>query len=247
MNDPARIEPLSSVKYSAMAAGGRVVVGRARGLRERDPDHPEDDGENAGQRRQAVQQLKPIPPSSTCESPPARATERPDATRRPGRLERALGVRAEDREHDALERHRLVLSHCCHHEPRALVEREASDAGAERGKRQRTRSELVRHLEHAARRSRDELGGGAQILAHDRPVNHVLRLERSRPRSPRPRRPESGRAPTASRSISAPPARLIAPATPAPIQRWSFAAFAIASTSSAVMSPSTTSIRTEET
>src|SRR5205807_6506966 len=46
---------------------------------------------------------------------------------------------------------------------------------------------------------------------------------------------------TASRSISSPPARLIAPATPAPIHRWSLAAFPIASTSSDVMSPSTTS------
>src|SRR5581483_6659162 len=46
---------------------------------------------------------------------------------------------------------------------------------------------------------------------------------------------------TASRSISSPPARLSAPATPAPIHRWSFAAFATASTSSAAMSPSTTS------
>src|SRR5829696_7046267 len=45
---------------------------------------------------------------------------------------------------------------------------------------------------------------------------------------------------TASRSISSPPARLIAPATPAPIQSASFAAFVIASTSSTVMSPSTT-------
>src|SRR5581483_3498348 len=46
---------------------------------------------------------------------------------------------------------------------------------------------------------------------------------------------------TASDSIPAPPARLIAPATPAPIQRWAFAAFAIASTSSRAMSPSTIS------
>src|SRR5262245_8690068 len=49
---------------------------------------------------------------------------------------------------------------------------------------------------------------------------------------------------TASRSISAPPAPLIAPATPAPIQRWLFAAFAIASTSSSAMLPSTTSSST---
>src|SRR5262245_20939809 len=46
---------------------------------------------------------------------------------------------------------------------------------------------------------------------------------------------------TASRSISAPPTPLIARATPAPIQRWLFAAFAIASTSSSAMLPSTTS------
>ena len=46
----------------------------------------------------------------------------------------------------------------------------------------------------------------------------------------------------ASRSISSPPARLIAPATPPPIQSRLFAAFAIASTSSAVMSPSRTEI-----
>src|SRR5918995_3782350 len=45
---------------------------------------------------------------------------------------------------------------------------------------------------------------------------------------------------TASRSISSPPARLIAPATPAPIHSWLFAAFAIASASRALMSPSTT-------
>src|SRR4051794_19081971 len=45
----------------------------------------------------------------------------------------------------------------------------------------------------------------------------------------------------ASRSISSPPARLMAPATPAPIQRPLFAAFATTSTSSSVMSPSTTS------
>ncbi len=49
---------------------------------------------------------------------------------------------------------------------------------------------------------------------------------------------------TASRSISSPPARFSAPATPAPIHRWSFAAFATASTSSAAMSPSTTSSST---
>src|SRR5919201_6339827 len=42
---------------------------------------------------------------------------------------------------------------------------------------------------------------------------------------------------TASRSISAPPGRLIAPATPAPIQSSLLAALAIASTFSAVMSP----------
>src|SRR5690349_2349493 len=46
---------------------------------------------------------------------------------------------------------------------------------------------------------------------------------------------------TASRSISSPPARLIAPATPAPIHGWSLAALAIASKPSAAMSPSTTS------
>ena len=46
---------------------------------------------------------------------------------------------------------------------------------------------------------------------------------------------------TASRSISSPPARLIAPATPAPIQRRSLAALAIASSANAAMSPSTTS------
>ena len=46
---------------------------------------------------------------------------------------------------------------------------------------------------------------------------------------------------TASSSISSPPARRIAPATPAPIQSWLFAAFAIASTRSCVMSPSITS------
>src|SRR5215207_455949 len=45
---------------------------------------------------------------------------------------------------------------------------------------------------------------------------------------------------TASRSISPPPARLIAPATPAPIHSSLFAALAIASASRAVMSPSTT-------
>src|SRR5215208_2363991 len=52
--------------------------------------------------------------------------------------------------------------------------------------------------------------------------------------------------PTASRSISSPPARLIAPATPLPIQRWLLAAFAIASPSRAVMSPSTTSSSVKE-
>src|SRR5215218_6615493 len=51
---------------------------------------------------------------------------------------------------------------------------------------------------------------------------------------------------TASRSISSPPARLIAPATPAPIHKWLFAAFAIASTLSEVMSPSLTSNSAKE-
>src|SRR5215207_9787013 len=51
---------------------------------------------------------------------------------------------------------------------------------------------------------------------------------------------------TASRSISSPPARLIAPATPPPIQSRSFAALPIASTSSAVMSPSRTSSSVKE-
>src|SRR5215210_3587334 len=50
---------------------------------------------------------------------------------------------------------------------------------------------------------------------------------------------------TASRSISAPPALLIAPATPAPIHRWSLAAFAMASTSRRAMSPSITSSSTQ--
>src|SRR5437879_9219235 len=45
----------------------------------------------------------------------------------------------------------------------------------------------------------------------------------------------------ASRSISSPPARLRAPATPAPIQSRSFAAFATASASTDAMSPSLTS------
>src|SRR5512142_2383958 len=51
---------------------------------------------------------------------------------------------------------------------------------------------------------------------------------------------------TASRSISSPPARFSAPATPAPIQSALFAAFATASTSSAAMSPSTSSISTAQ-
>ena len=42
---------------------------------------------------------------------------------------------------------------------------------------------------------------------------------------------------TASLSISGPPARFNAPATPAPIQRWLFAAFTIASTLAWLMSP----------
>src|ERR671910_483041 len=51
---------------------------------------------------------------------------------------------------------------------------------------------------------------------------------------------------TASRSISSPPERLIAPATPPPIQSRLFAAFPIASTSRAVMSPSRTSSSVKE-
>ena len=49
---------------------------------------------------------------------------------------------------------------------------------------------------------------------------------------------------TASRSTSAPPARLRAPATPAPIHRRSLAAFTTTSTANVAMSPSTTSTRT---
>src|SRR4029453_1938595 len=42
----------------------------------------------------------------------------------------------------------------------------------------------------------------------------------------------------ASASISRPPRALIAPATPAPIQKWLFAALTMASVASAAMSPS---------
>ena len=49
---------------------------------------------------------------------------------------------------------------------------------------------------------------------------------------------------TASHSTSGPPARLSAPATPAPIHSSLLAAFATASTANVAMSPSTTSMLT---
>src|SRR5207249_131040 len=58
-------------------------------------------------------------------------------------------------------------------------EREAADARAERGQREGGAAELVRHLEAATSRALDQLAVRAQVLAHDRSVDHVARPQPS--------------------------------------------------------------------
>src|ERR1700745_425154 len=168
-----------------------------------------------------------------------------------------MGIVAEDGEDDALERARLVRAPDVHHDAPAFgAERKAADAGAERGKRKRPAPKLVGELEAGTRRASDETGVGAQVLAHHRAVDHVPRGQP--PTGGRHRRPDRDRALrhclaldlVTSRTLErarhacAPPRGWAPPATPAPIHRWSLAAFATASMSSAAMSPATTSICT---
>ena len=77
-----------------------------------------------------------------------------------------------------------------------------------------------------------------EVLPHDRSVDDEAGRQRAggvRTDSPG----STGPCAIASRSICAPPRRLIAPATPLPIQNASLAALTTASTRCSVMSPST--------
>src|SRR4051794_19734916 len=94
------------------------------------------------------------------------------------RLPRLVSVDGED---DALQRARLVRPGLLDHDLRALLEREAADAGAECRQRERPRAELVGEPQAASRRALDEVGARAEVLAHDGAVQHVLSLEPARP------------------------------------------------------------------
>ena len=66
------------------------------------------------------------------------------------------------------------------HQPCALVERKAADAGAEGGQRKRLGAQLVRDSKHAPRRALDELGVRPQVLRHHRAVDHPPRGQPAR-------------------------------------------------------------------
>ena len=130
-------------------------------------------------------------------------------------FEGAPCVLTENGKDDAAERARLVRAHCAHHQPSALVEREARRRRCRTPAARATRPELVRQAQHVERRLLDELSVGAQVVPSRRrgsPTSRAAALVATA--SP------TGIGPfDASRSISSPPARLSAPATPAPIQR----------------------------
>ena len=67
------------------------------------------------------------------------------------RFEHARRIGAVHGEDDAAKRRRLEGACLADHEPRAFVEREPADAGAERGERKRLAAELVRERETRAR------------------------------------------------------------------------------------------------
>ena len=109
--------------------------------------------------------------------------------------------------------------------------------GRASGRRARRRAAACSRVARADR-PRPRSGRRGASSRRGSPSGPAARRRRSRPRAPS----SIGASSSLSRWIAGPPAREIAPATPPPWRRSVFAAFAIASTSSAVMSPSSTSI-----
>src|SRR5207237_9126366 len=96
---------------------------------------------------------------------PSQARREP-ASPAEGALEGRPRLVAEDGEDDTPERPGLEAPRLLDHDPRALVEREAADAGPDGGQRERGGPELVRDAEAARGRPADEVGVRPQILSH---------------------------------------------------------------------------------
>ncbi len=101
------------------------------------------------------------------------------ASARERRLERARSLGPVDRDDDALERRRLEGADRVDHRAGGVGNGNAADAGAEGRERERPRAETVGRLEDCLGRASDELRRRAQVLAHHRSVDDVLRLQRA--------------------------------------------------------------------
>ena len=134
-----------------------------------------------------------------------------------------------------------VAAHLLDLDLRRLVEREAADAGAERDQREAARAERVRALQGRRGGAADDVGRrpAAERSIVAAWITHVAGMSPAvvSTASPSP----IGAFAADSACTAGPPARAIAPATPPPWSSRVLAALAIASTSSAVMSVSSTS------
>ena len=179
-------------------------------------------------------------------APPASA-ERGGERAHSGRVERGLERRARglavDGEDDALEPRAgvEVAADLLDLDPRRLLQREAADAGAERDEREAARAERVGPRERGRGGAADDVGRGRAAELHRRGVDDPAARASPRPSSRPPRRGRSARPratprrpPGRRRGRSRRPRRRRAAARV-------LAALAIASTSSAVMSVSSTS------
>src|SRR5207249_6214133 len=151
--------------------------------------------------------------------------------------ERLLRVIGLEHQHHRAQRGRAAQMdrNLINHDLRGLPHRELAHPCPQRRKCDRCHLHVVRPAQAAPRRPADQIRTGHQVLPHRRRVNHIPAAQ---PPSPvTTASPGSiGPFPTASRSISAPPTRLMAPATPPPIHRWLLAALTMASTANVVMS-----------
>ena len=194
-------------------------------------------------RRRAARAAGPWPAAAPRRRRRRRARRR-GLTRDSGGVERRPGRLAVDGEDDALEPRAAVevAPHLLDLDARGVLEREAPDAGAERDEREapaRRARPRAASVEAVARRMMSsEVGPPSSIVAAWMTQRDGMSPAVVSTASPRP----IGAFASDSRWTSGPPAREIAPATPPPWARSVFAALAMASTSSAVMSVSSTSI-----
>ena len=135
-----------------------------------------------------------------------------------------------------------LLAHRLDGDPGGLVEREAADAGAKRGKGDARGADLAGTRHRAAHGSLDDGSAGPPIAIERDGVDDALAA--SLPAGVTIASPSgTGACRTAANSIASPPARFSAPPTPVDIQSDRLAAFTMASTSRSQISPFQSSIR----